>query len=193
MATPSPMSTTRNWTTGETSATAVSASSGTNVVMIATKAMSSGTTAVTEPKTKTRTSSAPKPPISASASTPGPSLPPLSSLNASNPVTRTGCPATVRPRSARVAAWAAAGFSPQSDPAAARGYASAKTVRPSLETNARLPVEANDAIRAPGSARRSRVSTAASCRLIPGAPTVVPAGSLTTGRSGLELPSRPPS
>jgi predicted ribonuclease toxin of YeeF-YezG toxin-antitoxin module len=90
MATPTPISTIRNCTIGETSATAVKARSGTN-------AISKGTTASTDAKTKTRTNSAPKPPITASSSTQGPSLSPLSSVSASNPVTRTGSPATVTP------------------------------------------------------------------------------------------------
>ena len=50
----------------------------------------------------------------ASASTPGPSLPPLSSASASKPVTWTGAPATVAPASASLAVRAASVLLPKS-------------------------------------------------------------------------------
>ena len=75
----------------------MSPSSSTNVVMIDTIAITSGTTARNEAKTNSSTTSAPSPPMTASASTPGPSPPPLSSASASKPVTWTGAPPTVAP------------------------------------------------------------------------------------------------
>ena len=81
--------------------------------MIEQKAISSGTTARNDANTKASTSSAPKPPTSASIRTPGPSLSaPLSSNSASNPVSFTGSPATVRSPRAALAAFSASGFSP---------------------------------------------------------------------------------
>jgi hypothetical protein len=53
------MSTITNWTSGDTLVTSVSRSNGTNAVMIETNAISSGTSARNEAKTKTNTSSAP--------------------------------------------------------------------------------------------------------------------------------------
>ena len=76
---------------GDTAVSSVSPSSSTNVVMIATIAIRIGTTASAEANTNSSTTSAPTPPMIASASTPGPSLPPLSSASASKPVTWTGC------------------------------------------------------------------------------------------------------
>ncbi len=81
--------------------------------MIEQKAISSGTRARKDAKTKASTSSAPKPPTSASISTPVPSLSaPLSSARASKPVSFTGSPATVRSARAALAAFSASGFSP---------------------------------------------------------------------------------
>ena len=51
--------------------------------MIAGIAISSGTNASSEPNTKPSTTSAPRPPTSASSSTPGPSESPLCALSAS--------------------------------------------------------------------------------------------------------------
>ena len=84
--------------------------------MIDTTAMKIGTTARKEANTNVSTSSAPKPPISASISTPGPSLSaPESSIRASNPVRWTGAPPTVASRRAALAAFSARGFSPKNE------------------------------------------------------------------------------
>src|SRR5262245_51747308 len=64
------MRTIRNWTTGETSVVSASSRRGTKLVMIATKAITSGTSARKEAKTKLKTSKAPKAPINPSTSTP---------------------------------------------------------------------------------------------------------------------------
>ena len=81
--------------------------------MIETTAITIGTNASKEANTKVSTASAPTPPITASSSTPGPSLSaPLSSASASNPVRCTGAPATVAPASALRAFFSASGFSP---------------------------------------------------------------------------------
>ena len=72
--------------------------------MIETIAIMIGTIARNEANTKASTSSAPKPPSSASRSTPGPLPPPLCTDSASKPVTCTGAPATVAPFSAAVGA-----------------------------------------------------------------------------------------
>ena len=93
----------------------MSPSSSTNVVKIDTTAITSGTTARNEANTNTSTTSAPRPPSTASVSTPGPSLlPPLSCASASKPVTWIGAPPTVKPATARLAFRAATGFSPNS-------------------------------------------------------------------------------
>ena len=74
--------------------------------MIEMKAITIGTKARNEAKTNASTSSAPTPPITASRSTPGPSLsPPLSSASASKPVRCTGLAATCAPLTARLAAF----------------------------------------------------------------------------------------
>jgi hypothetical protein len=81
--------------------------------MIEDTAITIGTTARKEAKTKASTMSAPAPPSSASSRTPGPSPPaPLSSARASKPVRCTGAPATVAPSSAALAAFSAFAFSP---------------------------------------------------------------------------------
>jgi hypothetical protein len=178
---------------GETSVVSVRSKSGTKQVMIETKAMSSGTSARKEAKTKTRTRSAPKPPSRDSTSTLDPWLSaPLSSISASMPVSRTGAPATVRPSSARRAAFAASRASPHCEFGSGGGKASAKIVRPSSETNVRSPVETKDAIREPGSVSRRRSSMAASSARTPGESTVLPCGRVTTGSSGGVSPPVPP-
>ena len=120
---------------------------------MATSAISSGTIAIHEAKTKARTSSAPPPAISAStARLAPPSLPPSAAAarSASRPVTWTGAPPTVTPSSGglgrRASAW------PGSTPPLAGIDTSAKVVRPSSETNVRSCVDAYEATRAPGSA-----------------------------------------
>jgi hypothetical protein len=61
------------------------------VVMIEAIAITSGTTARNDAKTKASTTSAPTPPTTASISTPGPPLsPPVSRASASKPVSFTG-------------------------------------------------------------------------------------------------------
>src|SRR3954470_9218406 len=77
MATPSPISATRNSTTNDTSATLVSPSRIRNVDRIETPATSSGTSASSEPNTRASTTSAPSAPNSVSTSTPGPLVSPL--------------------------------------------------------------------------------------------------------------------
>jgi hypothetical protein len=93
-------------------------------------------------------------------------------------------PATFAPSSAARASFSASGFSPNTASGLGGGYASAYAVRPSSDTNARSPVDVNDAMRAPGSARSSRWSTAASSCRTPRESTVLPSGSFTTGMSG---------
>ena len=70
-----------------------------------------GTIARNEPNTNASTSSAPRPPSSASKSTPGPLPPPLCTASASKPVRWTGAPAIVVPFSAALALFAAFGLS----------------------------------------------------------------------------------
>ena len=112
MATPSPISATRNCTIGDTWVTDVSAHTSRNAVMIEVIAISSGTSARNEAKTKARTAIAPAPPSSASTSTPGPLPPPLWAWSASKPERWTGAPATVAPFSAARARFSALGLSP---------------------------------------------------------------------------------
>ena len=57
-------------------------------------------------------------------------------------------------------------------------------MRPSAETNARLPVEASEAVRRPGMARWRRCCTFSKPARTAGEVTEVPAGSVTTGTSG---------
>ena len=84
--------------------------------MIETIAITSGTTARKEAKTKVSTSSAPTPPISASSSTPGPSLSaPESSASASKPVRCTGCAGDRGALERALAAFSARGFSPKAE------------------------------------------------------------------------------
>jgi Luciferase-like monooxygenase len=64
----------------------------------------------------------------------------------------------------------------------------AKVVRPSSETNARSPLEAKEAIRAPGRASRKRASIAASSARTAGESTSLPCGRVTTGTSGAVSP-----
>ncbi len=64
-------------------------------------------------------------------------------------------------------------------------------MRPSRETKARSPVEAYDAIRAPGTAARMRPATAAMPRSTDGAAALAPAGSETTATSGALSPPLP--
>ena len=91
----------------------VSPSSSRKVVRIETAAVKIGTKARNEANTKASTIRAPKPPTKASSRTPGPSLSlPLSSASASKPVRCTGSPAIVMFASAALAAFSAAGFSP---------------------------------------------------------------------------------
>jgi len=75
---------------GEIDVASARPSRGRNVVGIATIAISSGTTARNEAKTKLRTTSAPTPPSNASTTTPGPLPPPDSCWSASKPVRWTG-------------------------------------------------------------------------------------------------------
>jgi hypothetical protein len=89
--------------------------------MIDAIAIISGTIARKDANTNASTSSAPKPPIKASRSTPGPSLPPLSSWSASNPVRWTGAPPIVAPSSAARAVFSASGFSPNCESGSGRG------------------------------------------------------------------------
>ena len=81
--------------------------------MIEATAIMIGTTAKNEAKTKASTISAPKPPITASRRTPGPSPPPVDCWRASKPVTCTGAPATVCPATAAFTSLAAFGLSPK--------------------------------------------------------------------------------
>ena len=112
--------------------------------MIETIAITIGTNARNEAKTKASTTSAPRPPISASSSTPGPSLSaPESSNRASNPVSCTGSPATVTPASALLRGLLGGRvLAERPSPGRAAGRRRAKVVRPSSETNASSPVEA---------------------------------------------------
>ena len=64
-------------------------------------------------------------------------------------------------------------------------------VRPSADTNARLPVEANDAVRRPGMARCSRCRTFPRPARTVGELTDVPGGSVTTPISGEVRPPCP--
>jgi hypothetical protein len=150
---------------------------------MAMTAMSRGTRAISEPKTKNSTTSAPKPPRSTSTSTLGPSPPPSPLVSASSPEMRTGAPATSRPSAA---AWAWSSARPAGSKAvSAGGYQrTPKVVRPSWETKVRSPVVANDAARESGTDAAMRAKAAASSPRTPGESTVVPAGSCTTGTSG---------
>lgn len=76
MATPSPTSEMRNCTTKLTAVSSVSPSTSRNVVRIETAAMTSGTSAKNDAKTKVSTTSAPTAPSRVSTSTLGPELPP---------------------------------------------------------------------------------------------------------------------
>ena len=77
MATPSPMSATRNSTIIETLVRAVTPQRTRKVAMIETMAISRGTNASSEANTKASTTSAPSPPSTDSRSTPGPLEPPV--------------------------------------------------------------------------------------------------------------------
>ena len=97
----------RNLTITETSVALASGQTARNVVGIATSAISIGTNAIHEAKTKTRTSSAPPPAISASSShararRASPSST-VAARSASRPVTCTGAPPTVTSCDARPA------------------------------------------------------------------------------------------
>ena len=98
-------------------------------------------------------------------------------------MTRTGAPAIVWPASAACAVLAARVLLPN-DSLSGGGKARTNVVRPSAETNARLPVEANDAVRSPGMARCRRRWTFSRPARTVGELTDVPAGSVTTGISG---------
>ena len=95
----------------ETSVALASGQTSRKVVGMATSAMSSGTIAIHEAKTKARTSSAPPPAMRASTArlAPPPSPPSAApARSASRPVTWTGAPPTVMPSSAACAARASA-------------------------------------------------------------------------------------
>ena len=77
MATPSPISATRNSTIIETLVTCVTPHRTRKVVMIETIAISRGTKASSEANTKASTTSAPRPPSTDSSNTPGPLAPPV--------------------------------------------------------------------------------------------------------------------
>jgi hypothetical protein len=160
--------------------------------MIDAIAITSGSTARKDAKTKASTTSAPSPPSTASSRTPGPWPPPRCADSASSPVRRTGPPATVASPSAARAARSASGLDPKSDSAPGREHTSANVVRRSADTNASSFVEANDAMRAPGSARRKRASMARRSARTPGSSAVWPRGSATTGTSGGLWPPVPP-
>jgi hypothetical protein len=110
--------------------------------MIEITAVTSGTSARNEAKTKPRTTSAPNPPITASSSTPGPPLPPLSLVSASKPVRCTEAAPDLRARTrgasrllrlgvlSELRAWAGARLHEREHGA------------PVLETKVSLPVEA---------------------------------------------------
>ncbi len=90
----------------ETPVTLASGQTSRKVVGIATSAMSSGTIAMNDAKTKTSTSSAPPAAIAASTARLAPPASPPSAAaarSASRPVTSTGAPATVTPASAACA------------------------------------------------------------------------------------------
>ncbi len=92
------------------------------MVMIDAIAITIGTIARNEAKTKISTSRAPTPPIRASIRTPGPSVSaPESATSASKPVSFTGAPATVASSSAARAASSASGFSPKTASGSGRG------------------------------------------------------------------------
>ena len=85
--------------------------------MIETNAISSGTRARNEAKTKVSTTSAPRPPISASSRTPGPLAVGAAVLGQRVEAGQVHRPARrpSAPSSARLAAFSACGFSPKSD------------------------------------------------------------------------------
>ncbi len=64
-------------------------------------------------------------------------------------------------------------------------------VRPSFDTKARSPVDAKEAIRAPGSACSSLLSICVSCPSTPDESTVLPCGNVTTGTIGAVSPPVP--
>ena len=156
-------------------------------------AISSGTRAISEPKTNRSTIRAPTPPSRTSTSTLGPSLSSSGAIRASNPVIRTGAPATSAPAAAsRMASSASEAGSNAT--ASDGGYQTTpKVVRPSSETNRRSPVLAKSAAREPGTAAATAPNALASWSRTPGESTVVPSGSWTTGTSGPEtrLPPLP--
>ena len=161
MATPSPIRATRNCTTTDTWLTSASGQSTRKVVGIAMTAMSRGTSAIREPKTRNSTTSAPTPPRSVSTSTLGPSPPSSPLASASMPVIRTGAPATSR-LAASARAWSSARPA-GSNAVSAGGYQiTPKVARPSSETKVRSPVVAKSAAREPGTEAAMREKAAAS-------------------------------
>ncbi len=172
---------------------AVSGQTSRKVVGTATAAISSGTIAIHEPKTTASTISAPAPASRTSRSTLTLVSPPSpdaeAARRASRPVTSTGEPPTVTPSSARWA-WPASCW-PGSSPGTSGMWTCANVVRPSSDTNARSPVDAYEAMRACGSADCTFASAASSSRVTPGASTVVPSGSRTTGTIGAMSPPFP--
>ena len=102
MATPNPMSDTRNCTMNETSVKRARPLMMRSVDGIATMAMSSGTRARNDANTNASTRRAPTPPISTSTSRLGPLLLPALPDSSAMPVSWMGWPATVAESSAAV-------------------------------------------------------------------------------------------
>src|SRR6266487_212448 len=134
IATPRPMSATRNCTMKLTSVKVVKPRITRKVARIETAAISSGTRASSEPNTKASTASAPSPPSSVSVSTPVPPPPSLAD-SSSKPVTRSVAAGDRAPPIAVATA------GPRSGPPRPVGgvNTSPKVVRPSAEMKARSP------------------------------------------------------
>ena len=156
---------------------------------MAAPAMTSGRSATSEPNTIARTMSAPAPAIIVSARTLRlPPWPPASRMLA--PVMRTGLPLTRRAATLRSIFGRARTYG-SDDAGSAGGYSRSNAVRPSRETNARSPVDGNDAGRVPGAASPAAPNAAASCGRTPGVLTLVPGGSRTTAMKGGLSPPLP--
>src|SRR4051812_21079171 len=182
MATPSPISATRNSTMNDTCVRYVSGNSSRNDVRIDTAATTIGRKARNEANTKASTARAPTAPSSTSVNTPGPLLSePVAS--ASSPVTPTvdpgGATCVNAVRIGSVASFVLGSWEN-------RQKTMAYAVRSSFVRNTLLPVLASSTTRTWGTCAGTAANVFATAASLP--VTVCPAGSVIATRNGWVLP-----
>ena len=176
----------------DTSVIAVSPSTASRVIGIATIAISSGTSARADANTNASTPSAPTPAIKVSLRN---DVEPPSSSGACSSTARPVSITSALPTAERSVAPCAASIicesisaGPGSESFSTFGCTTAYVVRPSSETNASSPVEPYEAVRAPGSASESRPSSSRRSERTAGSSALTPPGSSTTATRGSTIP-----